>query len=103
MRSQLLNVQSWHNQPSLETEDEDTLPHSHHQNFVTPTEEQTDSGAVEEIQENPLLVASYERLAHNASNSTSNGHQEWAQDWLQLQQKWVEKIGEDDNYFDDHL
>ena len=102
MRSQLLNVQSWHNQPSLETEDEDTLPHPHHQNFIISPEEQTDT-AVEEVQENPLLVASYERLAHNASSSTSNGHQEWARDWLQLQQKWVEKIGEDDNYFDDHL
>lgn len=106
MRSQLLNVQSWHNQPSLETEDEDTLPHSHRQSFISPTEEQTDSAAEEEVHENPLLTASYDRLAHNASHSSSNGQQEkqeWAQEWLQLQQEWMEKIGEDDNYFDDHL
>ena len=98
MRSQLLDVSSYH-QPSFETEDEqDTLPHRHSMYASpVPSEDYNDG----EEKENPILAYSYERLVRNAGSGQET--EQWAQDWLQLQQEWMERIGEDENYFDDQL
>lgn len=98
MRSQLLNVSY---QPSFETEDEDTLPHRASHMYTSPTVS-VDLNDGEEHQ-NPILANSFERLAKNAASSTSQQETEWAQDWLQLQQQWMERVKEDENYFDDQL
>ena len=42
------------------------------------------------------------KLSQNV-NSESVQRQEWAQEWFQLQNEWLEKVKDDQNYFDDKL
>ena len=55
--------------------------------------------------ENSSLIArSFMRLEEGATAASGGrDQQEKAREWLQLQQQWMERMDEDENYFDDQL
>lgn len=51
-----------------------------------------------------LIARSFKRLEEGASAAANSSDQhEKAREWLLLQQQWIERMDEDENYFDDQL